>query len=241
MSNQSVWYAPDKVLDSFYRTPRAGAEVLSDGGGPFGFDIQAAIQVDFLMAHYRLETIFETGCCMGDTTEYLARRYVGIPIWTCDIDARYFSFAKARLSRFEQVTVVSGDSAALLPSALRSASAPLIYLDAHWLDEWPLAEELTGVTEGLVVIDDFDIGHPRFGFDTYGGVKCDLELLVHTLPRSVESVFFSNPYGEYPLPCLQVGRRAGRCFIPIGLDPEVMRGCNFFREVSLSEHRGAML
>lgn len=226
-----VRYAPDEVLRNFYCTPRAGSDLLSDGGGPFGFDIQAALQVDFLVAEYGVDAIFETGCCVGDTTEYLARRYGGLPVWTCDIDQRFVMFTRARMARFTQVKVLSGDSAELLPSALSGAAMPLIYLDAHWRDEWPLAQELAGVKHGIVVVDDFDIGHPRFGFDTYGGISCGLDYVAKFLPPSVKSVFFNNPHAEYPFPCLQTGRRAGRCFVPIGMDPAPMSKCQFFREV----------
>jgi hypothetical protein len=135
------------------------------------------------------------------------------------------------MSEFPQVEVVLGNSAELLPAALGAAKTPLIYLDAHWRDEWPLASELSSVDRGIVIVDDFDIGIPRFGFDTYGGIACGLEYIAKFLPRSITSVFFSNPQAEYPLPCLQTGRRAGRCFVAFGLDSGPLRNSGFFNEI----------
>ena len=59
----------------FYRTWRAGACRLPDGGGPFGFDIAVALLADELITGYGCDAIAETGCFLGDTTAYPARRY----------------------------------------------------------------------------------------------------------------------------------------------------------------------
>ncbi len=73
----------DRTTAVFYRTWRAGACRLSDGGGPFGFDIAVALLADELVAGYRCEAIAETGCFLGDTTAYLARRYPHLPVYAC--------------------------------------------------------------------------------------------------------------------------------------------------------------
>jgi hypothetical protein len=58
----------DLTVGVFYRTGRAGAQRLSDGGGPFGFDIAVALMVDELIREYDCDAVAETGCFAGDTT-----------------------------------------------------------------------------------------------------------------------------------------------------------------------------
>ena len=55
-------------MSVFYRTGRAGAQRLSDGGGPFGFDIAVALMVDDLVRRYNCGALVESGCLAGYTT-----------------------------------------------------------------------------------------------------------------------------------------------------------------------------
>ena len=97
---------------------------------------------------------------------------------------------------------------------------PAIYfLDAHWGERWPLARELQAIRSGIAVIHDFDIGHERFAYDEYDGVLCSPDYLAQ-IPELSEVFFTPDPAAaDYPLPCLQVGRRAGVGIVPIGVDP----------------------
>ena len=61
----------DQIVSVFYRTGRAGARRLADGGGLFGADIVVALLVDELIRRYRCDAVAETGCFAGDTTLYL--------------------------------------------------------------------------------------------------------------------------------------------------------------------------
>ncbi len=132
----------DLTVSVFYRTGRAGAIRLSDGGGPFGFDIAVALMVDELIRGYRCDAIAETGCFAGDTTFYLARRYPGLPVYACDIDPESAAFTARRLAGCPNVGVTCEDSPRCW-HALRAAHArPLAFLDAHWGERWPLAAEL---------------------------------------------------------------------------------------------------
>lgn len=206
----------DTTLAIFYRTERAGATRLSDGGGPFGFDITVALIVDDLLAKYSCDAIVETGCFLGDTTSYLARRYPHLPVYSCDNDAQHVSFTRHRLRSASNVTVACVDSPALVTTVLASHELPLFFLDAHWGAQWPLERELAAITTGIVVIHDFDIGHPRFAFDTYQGMVCGPTILaaMRTPPMRY---FTPDPQADHPLPCLQTGRRAGVGIVAIGV------------------------
>ncbi|GEM_PF-1501377 len=222
----------DEMLLAFYRVPRAGAVRLSDGGGPFGFDITVAIQFDFAVSAYECDGIIETGCFLGDTTEYLAHRYPELAVVTCDVVDEHSRFTRRRLADMPNVTVMTGDSATLLPEMLARFTRPIVYLDAHWYEPWPLRAELTCVERGVVCVDDFFIGHPRFASDVYNGRRCDPELVALALPE-LEELYVGNPYASYGVPCLQVGRRCGTAFIPRGLDGAILASSELFARVPL--------
>lgn len=220
------------LLLTFYTTARLSQEKLSDGGGPFGFDITTALQIDFLIDAYGCDGIVETGCFLGDTTEYLANRYPRLPVRTCDIVKDHVAFTQQRLAGHQNVAVLHGDSAVLLPSLLCGLKRPLVYLDAHWLDQWPLRDELTAIHDGVVAIDDFYIGHDRFGYDHYDGEVCGPGLVARALPAADE-LFVGNPYANYRVPCLQTGRRSGTGYLARGLDPGLMARSDLFVRVPL--------
>ncbi|WP_018588702.1 hypothetical protein [Salinispora arenicola] len=204
--------AAQAVFDQFYRVPRAGAVRLSDGGGPFGFDITVAMQVEHLVTVFDCDGIVETGCYLGDTTDYLARRYPHLPVRTCDIDSDAAAFTRRRLRHRDNVQVLTGDSATVISRLGDGLTRPLYYLDAHWYPGWPLPTELAAINVGVVCVDDIDIGHPRFGFDTYDGRPCDPHLIAEARP-DLTRMWVGNPYFDYPLPCLQTGRRAGTGYL----------------------------
>lgn len=208
----------DTTLAVFYRTERVGSVRLSDGGGPFGFDITVALIVDDLLTGYSCDAIVETGCFLGDTTSYLARRYPDLPVYSCDNDAGHASFTRHRLRATGNVAVTCVDSPTLVATVVARHERPLFFLDAHWGVQWPLGRELASITTGIVVIHDFDIGHPRFAFDTYQGMVCGPAMLAR-MPSPPARYFTPDPQADHPLPCLQTGRRAGVGIVAIGADP----------------------
>jgi hypothetical protein len=200
----------DLTVAVFYRTGRAGAQRLSDGGGPFGFDIAVALMVDELIRHYGCDAIAETGCFAGDTTFYLARRYPGLPVYSCDIDRECAAFTAKRLASFPNSEVTCENSPGMLARVVSRHARPLAFLDAHWGPDWPLIAELGIVTAaaGVAVIHDFDIGHDRFSYDTYDGVPCG-PLMLSAMATPPSWYYTLDPAASLPVPCLQTGRRAG--------------------------------
>lgn len=206
----------DRLLLTFYTVPRLGQEQLSDGGGPFGFDITTALQVDSVLKAYGCDGIVETGCFLGDTTDYLSRMYPHLPVRTCDVESLHAGFTRNRLKDRKNVTVVTGDSGVCLSRLLDGLAKPLVYLDAHWNTSWPLSRELGQIPCGVVAIDDFDIAHPRFGFDSYDGQACGPGLVAAALP-DLREMFVGNPHADYGVPVLQTGRRSGTGYLPRAL------------------------
>jgi hypothetical protein len=93
---------------------------------------------------------------------------------------------------------------------VRVHARPLAFLDAHWGDRWPLVAELDMVmaANGIAVIHDFDIGHDRFSYDTYNGVPCG-PVILSRMACPPDLYYVLDPVAPLPVPCLQVGRRAG--------------------------------
>jgi hypothetical protein len=217
----------ERVYDRFYRIPRAGAAELSDGGGPFGFDIHAAIAFDFLVERYDCDAIIETGCNHGDTTHFLAECYPHLAILTCDVVGRYVDFVRERMGRYPGVTVDLCDSADLVKAVQGQFRRPIYFLDAHWYEEWPLARELESIQRGVVVVDDFDIGNPRYGYDEYKGVRCGPDMLRKHAER-IPVFYVNNPGAPFEYPCLQTGRLGGRAYFQVDLGIDYLRGSRYF-------------
>jgi predicted O-methyltransferase YrrM len=158
--------------------------VHPDRGAAWGgaFNGQPFRQALFWALIKRLEpaAIVETGTYLGTTTELMAE--TGLPIFTIEAQPRYYGFARARLRRQRNVTLLRGDSRAALRSLvngpLRSFAGRTLffYLDAHWNDDLPLAEELdiifTCCPAAIVMVDDFRVpGDADYGYDDFGSEK----------------------------------------------------------------------
>lgn len=222
------------VLDRFYRVARAGQQGMTDGGGPFGFDITVALLADELITGYRCDAVIETGCYLGDTTAYLGTMYPHLPVRTCDVWQPHADFTAHRLRSLSNVAVTCRNSPQVVARACREFQRPFIFLDAHGgTGPWPLAQELAEVSaaSAIVMIHDFNVGHPRFSYDTYAGVECGPNQL-SAVPRLPPRYYTPDPMARWPLPCLQTGRRSGIAVLSVGLDDQVLR-----RNLHLVEHQ----
>lgn len=126
-----------------------------------------------------ISIIVETGTCRGATTEYMGRNFSG-KIYSCEVDSRYFEYAKRRLENLPNVEVQLIDSRRLLEQLF---NLPLLhdkpiffYLDAHWNEDLPLSEEISLILNNnvpaVVMIDDFEVPFDHgYGYDTYGKRK----------------------------------------------------------------------
>ena len=159
----------------YIRSPDRGA-----GWGPFnGQTARQALFVD-LIANTRPHAIVETGTFLGTTTELMSQ--TGLPVFTIELHPRNYGFARARFWRKRNVNLLHGDSRTGLRRLFDGALHPLsdltvfFYLDAHWNDDLPLAEEIDIVfsrcPSAIVMIDDFEVPcDAGYGYDDYGPGK----------------------------------------------------------------------
>src|SRR5262249_51242413 len=145
-------------------------------GGPFNGQKGRCILIAALVSRLEPKAIVETGTYLGTTTEWLAA--FQLPVFTIESNREDYGFARARLGTIPNITVVCSDSRRGLRSLVKGplqslvTECVLVYLDAHWDDDLPLAEELDFVFADLpnavVVVDDFEVpGDPGYGYDNY--------------------------------------------------------------------------
>jgi hypothetical protein len=162
------------IID-YLRSPDRGL-----GWGPFnGQTARQALFVE-IIAKMQPNAIVETGTALGATTELMSQ--TGLPVFTIELHPRNYGFARARFLRRQKVTLLYGDSRTNLLKLFNGALQPLLnlkiffYLDAHYYDDLPLAEEIdiifTRCPMAVVMIDDFEVpSDTGYGFDDYGPGK----------------------------------------------------------------------
>lgn len=129
----------------------------------------------------------ETGTYLGHTTRFLADRFPALSITTIEANPVYVRASAAVLRRFSNVRQLEGNSSAVLPSVLAQPERlPFFFLDAHWNDYLPLADEMQLIAkhcpDAVILIHDFQVpGQPHFRFDTYHDQPIGLASLEPTL------------------------------------------------------------
>jgi hypothetical protein len=103
-----------------------------------------------------------------------------LPIYTVEYDDRKFGFALQNLRGLSNAHLEQGDSRAFLRKMFRGRNLPsghvFVYLDAHWFDDLPLAEEIEIIFSSqrstVVLVDDFKVpGDDGYAYDDYGEGK----------------------------------------------------------------------
>jgi len=163
---------------------------------------------DLLLA-FPFEVIIETGTWVGNTTGYMAT-ISKLPVYTSELNKRFYTLAKMRLSEFSNIYFELSDSREFLKKLAKtdlSGKEAFFYLDAHWHNDLPLEREIQIISENwkhsVIMIDDFQVpGDPGYGFDSYGKGK---ELSIKTF----SSIF--SQFGWTPLfPTLPSSQETGK-------------------------------
>lgn len=146
-------------------------------GGPMNGQAHRLEIARSIIERCGIAAIIETGTHRGSTTAWLAQ--FDLPVHSVELDPQFHAFAALRLAQMRNVSLERGDSVAFLTAlgGRQWASGPIfIYLDAHWGERLPLAEEIRIIEKcfprAIVMIDDFAVpGDAGYGFDDYGPGK----------------------------------------------------------------------
>jgi len=216
----------EQILHNFYTTERLSVD-MNDDGGLFGFDIHMALEVCYLIKEYNCDSVIETGTNMGDTTEFLAKCFPQINILSCENNYNFYENAKKRLNKYTNVTLYNLSSDNFIRHV--SVGFPFYFLDAHWNDYWPLADEILNIHRGVVCVHDFDINSLKYNFDQYNNVKNDISFLKKHIGVNVDC-YVNDPTTEYPYPLQQKKRLAGRAYYVLGKDNNPFKQCYNFKK-----------
>jgi hypothetical protein len=148
--------------------------------GPFNGMRQRTAAVAAMFAAIPFGTVIETGTYRALTTRHLAT-LTRAPIATIEVNPTYYRYSQGRLGKLPQVHQFLGKSPAVLEQLRVDQAAwhdepVFFYLDAHWLHDLPLLDELAAIRRGwtrfAALIDDFRVdGDDGYFYDDYGPAK----------------------------------------------------------------------
>jgi hypothetical protein len=161
----------------------------------------------------------ETGTYHAATT-IGAQRFLGLPVWSCEINPRNYIISRLVTHNMPGVRLFKEDSPFFLARVCAQLShiphaCPFFYLDAHEnehdLDILPLAEELQcifALDEFVILIDDFRVPQAE-GFEarTYAGVVIEINLVKDLFLRNSINRCYFPAY----LPDQDTGYPSGYC------------------------------
>jgi len=157
-------------------------------------DKYAVAKVKELIKNYGVRTVVETGTWQGEGA--LGFSSLMDNVYTIEINLDYFKESQENIKRAgynqlgvtsiyvkgtKKITFLLGNSPEVMESIIEWLEEPILFfLDAHWLEYWPLLDELKVIRRrpnSLIIIDDFKVPGKPFGYDTYHGKRLDWNLL----------------------------------------------------------------
>jgi hypothetical protein len=221
--------AADKLVKSAADLEMLSPDLQKCWGGAFNNQSGREAIILEILAEVRPSIVIETGTFRGVTTEWFATNFLG-PVVGCELEPLYLIQAQHRLEDFRNVKLSQSDSRAFLRETLASLprdSRILLYLDAHWKDDLPLAEELELiVASGLqfvAIVDDFKVPlDSGYLYDDYGPGK-SLELDLVPEKARVAKVFFPRIESSQ-----ETGEKKGVCILSTNLVRE-LNACALLR------------
>ncbi|HEV8070172.1 MAG TPA: hypothetical protein VGP76_20680 [Planctomycetaceae bacterium] len=150
---------------------------LDSWGGPFNGQCFRQLVFLDLFRTCRFDAIVETGTYRGSTTQFLARNSGGAPVYSTEISRRLFEVARRRLRALPDLHLYNLDSRTFFSALqLPRQTRTFFYLDAHWREDLPLADEAEFVIRNFdsfaIMVDDFEVTNdPGYTFDDYGPGK----------------------------------------------------------------------
>jgi hypothetical protein len=171
-------------------------------GGAFnGQCFRQLIFIDLLRS-CQFEAIVEAGTFRGSTTHFFAR-CAHVPIYSSEVNPRFWAYASRRLEKCGNVRLFLEDSRQLLRKLpIDKTFRVFFYLDAHWPDDLPLKGETDFIFDSfencVVMIDDFEVpGDSGYAFDDYGpGRRLSLSSFAFHRDQRISCYFPSRPAEE---------------------------------------------
>ena len=169
---------------------------------PFAGDYHLAVEIARLIREYNINLLIETGTYIGSSTLALAE--LCKKVITIESDVEYYDLANKLFKESHKKNILSilGNSPKVLNLVFTNIEEKnlLVFLDAHWEENWPLLEELSTIQKHNLqpVIILHDVYNPLpgcedFGFDSYNGNKLDLGYI----KQSLDNIYGKDNYSYY--------------------------------------------
>jgi hypothetical protein len=192
----------ESTLDIMMKNPRYNRADNAGFNGQIG---RKAIFKELTEA-FEFGLIVETGTWTGDTTGYMAETSQ-LPVFSGELNYRYHSLARMRLADFRGIILRNMDSRRFLQELSEDDAIirqnTLFYLDAHWYNDLPLADEIELIAQRwadfVIMVDDFQVPDDEgYGYDDYGLGKALTPEYIEPLLRtySLEARYPSIPSSE---------------------------------------------
>jgi hypothetical protein len=166
----------------------------------------------------RPEFVVETGTFLGNTTGWFATSG-NVTVYSCEISRPLHYVAKQRLRKFPNVMLSLCDSRTLLTS-LKDAgvcrNVTFFYLDAHWLVDLPLLDEIEIIASSwpdfVILIDDFKVpDDDGYGYDRYGKATLNYSYISDIVQKYAIDVYFPTVASA-----IETGLKRGYVFLARG-------------------------
>jgi predicted O-methyltransferase YrrM len=178
-----------------------------------------SILQEFLLSaidFFKVTTFFETGTFRGDSIIWLANRTEKIRLISCESEAYFYKRALKRLSTGgldTRIRLMNKSSPTAIRECFQSGilqEPVLFWLDAHWNEYWPLADELREILrwckKSILLIDDFKVPNdPQMQYDVYDGQENSLEYISPLLHGNSPNLQFDLIFPNYPKLQRQIG------------------------------------
>lgn len=176
-----------------------------------------------LLKRFKPKFIIETGTFLGDSTEFFGKFS---KVFSIEKSKLFYFLSKSRFYNEKQIQIIHGKSEVELRKIKNFNDNTFFYLDAHWGEDLPLKVELEQITSNyvnyIICIDDFEVPNDSsWGFDSYAGVKLDINLL-----EGLENtkIYFPNYSAS-----LESGEKRGTVFLTNSNDQDYIFEKNNFK------------
>lgn len=214
----------------YFRFPK----LRNSWNGPFNGQEKRQQLFDDLVKRIDFDAVVETGTYRGNTSEFFYHK-TNSHIYTVEHHSRFYGFSKMRFFLKSKIHIFLMDSRDfLIKLSIRdilSYKKIFFYLDAHWSDDLPLAEEVGLIfknwEKAVVMIDDFEVPYDKgYTYDNYGDDKIlNLNYLKSSQNQKYKIFFPSDPSDE------ETGEKRG-CVVLVqdtSLIKEI-RNCKYINE-----------
>lgn len=121
-------------------------------------------------------------------------------IYDVDLVREYFDEAVIKYGNYNKNVFIENDSSEKFLKRLidhdtfNEDDICMFYLDSHWYDYWPLRDEIKEILrlkKSIILIDDFHTPGKPFGYDTYKGVRLDLNYIRDIIDDRTNDIYYA--------------------------------------------------